>query len=497
MKISFWGRLLALGSLVCVASFIVFLFGSAEHSAKARGQERIQVAQAVVPRSPVAVSDAKLTKSTAAYNGVAVPDTRVYVPWLMGGTSVLRVQNTNVTSATEVSVIYQHRSGDSVETFTQTLALERGAVGELDLQGTLTDTQLSGVLTADQPIAAVVNDFGMDDQRATSYAGMPAALGQTYMVLPYILSDNAGWDSFPVVQNVGEVTTSVTIIYTHTGVLGSDNWADSIAELGPEQVHVFNPREADLPSDFIGIATIRAEQPLVAVVNNVSASNHAYIYRPTLLSQESSRFMYLPVLTQAFEDWRNSEIQLVNASSDTQEFDLVIERSELSPWHYAIEGWDVERYSQDRDISWSPPGDMVAGYIEGAPALSGLVWLRGNIGSFAGDSLAAYSAPDTGALVWYLPYMDQYEDLATYVAVQNLGDTTVRVTHTYHSTNGPVSSPVEQEIAPFSMALYSTGLGFKGGMRVEADQPVAAVAVIAGRLLLENDVFMPLVNRGQ
>jgi hypothetical protein len=252
-----------------------------------------------------------------------------------------------------------------------------------------------------------------------------------------------------------------------------------------------------LPSDFIGIATIRAEQPLVAVVNNVSASNHAYIYRSTLLSQESSPYMYFPVLTQAFEDWRNSEIQLVNASSEAQEFDLVIEGSEFSPWRYSIDAWDVQRYSQDREASWSPPGDMVAGYIGGPPALSGLVWLRGNIGSFAGDSLAAYSAPDTGERVWYLPYMDQYEDLATYVAVQNLGDAAVRVTHTYHSTNGSVSSPVEQELAPFSMALYSTGLGFTGGMRVEADQPVVAVAVIAGRLLLDKDVFLPVVSQEQ
>ena len=230
------------------------------------------------PKSRSALASAFLPKSTAAYNGIITPATTVYAPWLLGGTSVLRVYNTGG-GPTTVRATFAYDGGVT----TTEISLAAGAMGDIEPRGVLTGTQLAAILTGTQPIVVVVNDFGLDGRRAVSYAAMPASQGQTYLALPYILSDNTGWDSTPAVQNVGVTTTSVTIIYTRTDKPATRNWTDTVKSLAPDQVYTFNPRDVGLPDLFAGIATIRAEQPLVAIVNNSDAfSNDAYVYSVSL-----------------------------------------------------------------------------------------------------------------------------------------------------------------------------------------------------------------------
>jgi hypothetical protein len=444
------------------------------------------------PNSPSAVTRVLLPKSTAAYNGVITPATTLYAPWLLGGTSVLRVHNTGGVTAT-VRATFSYEGG---VTTTEKL-IEAGVVGEIEPSGILTGTQLSAILTGTQPIVAVVNDFGLDGTRATSYAAMPASLGRTYLALPRILSNNTGWTSTLPVQNVGVTTTSVTIVYTSTNKLETVTDTDSVHNLAPGQVYGFNPRDANLPDLFEGIATVRAAQPLVAVVYDRDlTSQDVYIFSVSLppATDGGSRSLYFPMLANVFEDWRNSVIQLMNAGPETVSFTLEIDGSPLA--ETAVDPWGATDLAQNASGSQSPAGKAVAGRIANEPALHSLVWLVADIGTFAGDHLAAYSAPSVGAKIWYLPYTDRGVEFTTWVAVQNLSELSpVQITLTYHSLTGTATTIPGTTIEPLKTRLYAAELGFVGGAVVQANQPVAAIAVIAGRAILDKETYLPVITR--
>jgi len=444
------------------------------------------------PPSVSSVHGTLLPRSTAAYNGVMTPSTVIYAPWLLGRTSVVRVYNAGEGQAT-VKATFAYAGG---VTTTQRLLAAGAAMDIEPPSGVLTGTQLSAILTGTEPIVAVVNDFGLDRKQATSYAAMPASLGQDVVMVPDVFSTSGGgWDSQVLVQNVGHTPTGVTIVYTRTDEFASRNWTDSFSGLAPGAVHLFDPNDAGL-QDFVGIATLKADRPLVAIVRNAATEitdpvpRQAYIYRVPLASfgGGSNRPLYFPLLVNEFGNWKKSEIQFMNAAPVGVGFNLEIFGEAASamfvdPW------WAVsERQDDDgRDPDW-----VEAGRVANAQSLHSLVWLEGD---FEGDSFAAYTSPSVGARTWYLPYTDQRDDFVTYVAVQNLGDVPVHISRTYYDVTGTLPPITGDIIAGREMALYAAGSGFVGGVMVQADRPVVAVAVIAGRMVLDKDSFLPVVFR--
>jgi len=440
-----------------------------------------------------------LPKSTAAYNGVTAASKTVYAPWLLAGTSVLRVYNTHEALDTTVRATFTSHDGS----LTITKVVQAGAVGEIQTTGITTGTQLSAILTATQPIAAVVNDFGPTGRQAASYASMPASLGQTFLALPDIYSNSGGgWNSQVVVQNVGQSTTQVTVVYTQTGAIANVSVSDSVPALGVGETHTFYPSVAGMPDGAVGIATIRTQEPVIAMVRNAANDlgvfypRQVYVYRVPMpgAGSGSSQAHFFPILINDFQNWENSEIQFMNAASEIADFDLEIVGE--SPVRKSIPPWSVDSVIQSDggDAEW-----IGSGRVQDAASIHSLVWLRGN---FTGDALASYSVPRVGTKASYLPYTDQGDRFATFVAIQNLSDFTAHITLTYHTMTGTVSLPFIDAIAPEgAMALYTGGGGFPsslvGGAVVEADQPVAAVAVIAGRLVLDKRVLLPIAGKNQ
>jgi hypothetical protein len=489
MKRRFFYQPLTVGILVLALCLLVAVLLS---SARATWRD---VSPTLSPRSVAGVSGILFPRSTAAYNGVITPATTLYAPWLLGRTSALRVHNAGGSAAT-VRATFTHSGGAT----TSVKVLPAGAVGEIRPSGVQTGTQLSAILTATQPIVAVVNDFGLVWGQAASYAAMPGSLGQTYLALPDIRYGSAGgWYSTPVIQNVGDMSTSVTIVYTRTTEPPATTYwiDDSLHDLAPGEVHVFDPGRAGVPDDFTGIATIQAGQPLIAVVHNATTEvgelypTRVYVYRvPLPLAGSGSGSLYAPLLVKAFESWSLSWIQLMNASSSTADFTLEIgavsSSESIPPWRAS--SFDPEDQSQAQD--W-----VGAGRVTDGQSLHGLVWLRGG---FAGDFLAAYSTFSVGARTWYLPYVDQGNDFTTYVAVQNLSDvSSAQITLTYHDLSGALSPVSGGSIERSGMRLYSAVPGFVGGVVVEADKPVVAVAVISGQVLLDEEVYLPIVTRNR
>jgi len=450
------------------------------------------------PNAPLAVADVILPNSTAAYNGVMTPSRTLYAPWMLGSTSFIRVFNAGAGPAT-VRATFSYNPGAPVAK-----TIEPGAVADIQTTGIPTATRFSAIVTATQPIVAVVNDFGPNAVYATSYATMPAEEGRTYFTLSDILFESGSVNSAIAVQNVGGIATDVTIIYTRTRPPASMNWSDTVFDLPSGQTYVFDPAQAGLPTNFEGIATLRADQPVVAAVDNATIlepgavfPKRAYVYRAPLpgAGVGSDLPLYFPLLVNAFESWQRSEIQVVNTAASSTDFTL-----EIAGALYAksLEGWSAQSYLQDQAGSASPVGQAVAGRVQNVQALEGLVWLNGQ-GNFRGDFLAAYSAVRVGGSTWYLPYTDQGDSFATYVAVQNLSSTTAHITLTHHTVTGTLGSYMGS-IPELETVLYTGGSGgiplnFSGGVVVEADQSVVAVTVIAGQLILDKEIYLPIVSK--
>ncbi len=446
--------------------------------------------------APTGVGQIFLPNSMAAYNGVVTPATRLYAPWLLGSTSYLRVYNAGSSPAT-VRATWTYGAGVTVET-----VIPPGAVGDIETTMVPTATRFAAVVTATQPVVAVVNDLGPGGIYATSYAAMPAELGRTALVLPSVQYFGNETVSEIAVQNVGSLTTSVTIVYTQTGTSTPIHRTDSLAALGPGEVHIFRTDEAGLDSSSENMATIHSDQPVVAVVNTatylaVGATfpERAYIYRAAFpgAGLERRTPLYFPFLARAFASWKESMIRLVNASSAGVTFSLQVGGDVFSG---SIGAWAAQLYRQSVEAP-SPPQQAVSGYVGDVTALEGLVWLNGQ-GSFINDFLAAYSAPGVGANVSFLPYADQSATFVTYVAVQNLSDETAAITMTQHTVTGTVGLQ-HDTLEGKEMHYYLGGRGipssFEGGVVIQANRPVAAVAIIAGQLELDQAVFMPLLSK--
>jgi hypothetical protein len=474
---------------------VVALFFATRSASLALVDESAPATQSSAPRSPGAVARVLLPKSTAAYNGISEPATKVYAPWVLGGTSVLRVLNTG-NAATQVQISYGAAGeGTSIQ-------LPAGAAGEVRATGVPTGTRAAAILSADQALAVEVHDFGVDRTRAVSYVGLPAALGKSFLVLPDVLRRASGWESQIVIQNVGTVSTSLTVVFSRTDEPAFRNWVDtSMQDLEPEESYEIDLSQVGLPEGFEGIATVTSEQPVIAVVHN-GTPRHAYAYQFPMPGegQGSGRSLYFPMLVNTFEDWQISQIQVVNAAPQPRSFNIQVgdDNSQQS-----IDPWWAQSYPQGPVPDplaipiLSPSGEIVGGTVQDAQSLYSLVWLNG-IGGFIGDSFASYSSPGTGGLTWYLPYADQEVVLATYVAIQNVSGQTANLTITRHTFSGTLTTSPGQ-IGPSEVAVLSKGEGlpssFVGGLTVEADHPVIAVAVIAGRLELAQEIFMPVLTR--
>lgn len=448
--------------------------------------------------APSAVSSLLVPQSTAAYNGVITPSQTVFAPWLLGHTSVLRVYNAGDAPAVVQATFNYTDPGILV-------AVDAGAVAEIEATTVPTGTMFSAILTSTQPIAVVVNDSGPVGQYATSYTAMPAGVGKRVLALPDIFFEaHGGWESDVALQNVGVATATVTVIYTKTNEpLTTTNWIDdAIPELGPGETYVFDPGQASVPGKFVGVATIHSDQPVIAVVRNAVLNigtihpNRAYIYRVPLPgpTSGSGRSLYFPLLVNEFKDWKKSEIQIFNAGSTGVNFTLDI-GGVTSPEF--IDQWSSQSFPQDAPGSQSPLGEAVAGRVGNARTLQSLVWLNGE-GRFIGDFLAAYSTPSVGAQTWYLPFTDQSDALATFVAIQNLADVATNISLTYHSLTGTVKV-IHDTVLGSAAAVYASDdylpAEFIGGVVVEADRNVTAIALLSGRLVLDKEVFLPIALR--
>ncbi len=193
-----------------------------------------------------------------SYNPFASGSTTAYAPVIMkayyGYNTALTVQNMgNV--ATAVTVTYG--TGD-VETATvdanssHLFYTPNSPLPDLTLTGATVESD-------GQPIVLLVNE-STSVNRAASYSGF--STGSTTVRAPIVMRRYYKYNTSITCQNVGTVPTTMTLAYG--GVTGTEE----VANVAPGSTALFYQPSSTLISDnFIGSATITADQPIICVVN--------------------------------------------------------------------------------------------------------------------------------------------------------------------------------------------------------------------------------------
>jgi len=193
-----------------------------------------------------------------SYNPFAAGSTTAYAPVIMnaffGYNTSLTVQNIGA-SSTPVTVTY---GTGQVQTFN----LGANSANQLytPISG-VPSGSLTGVtvVSGGQPIVLLVNESNAYN-RAASYSG--ASSGGTEVRTPIVMKRYFAYNSSVTCQNVGGLSTVMTIDYSS---IGPNSASGSIAPGGT--FLFYQPSEGSLPDGYIGSATITASQPIVCVAN--------------------------------------------------------------------------------------------------------------------------------------------------------------------------------------------------------------------------------------
>lgn len=204
--------------------------------------------------------------------------TSVKLPLLMrnngGYYTWFNVQNTGSADAS-VTVQYVAGSSGSDHT-TSAVTIKPGAAATFD-QHDLTSLGTtfvgSAVVSSTQPVVASVMQVGEIYKNMMGYNGFIG--GSTQVNMPLIMANNSGFYTGFQVQNIGTMATPVTVTYG-TNIGGTFAPAVETATLQPNESTTFlqNTGQWATPK-YVGSATITADQPVVAIVNQVKVTGVA------------------------------------------------------------------------------------------------------------------------------------------------------------------------------------------------------------------------------
>ncbi len=121
----------------------------------------------------------------------------------------------------------------------------------------------SAIVSADQPVAAVVNVLGSGGVAAASYIGMQA--GANSVQIPLLMKGNYGFNTWFKVQNVGSAATNITVNYTD----GTNAAASNVA---PGAAATFDQNTENHNATVFAATVSSSGQPLVASVIEESQS---------------------------------------------------------------------------------------------------------------------------------------------------------------------------------------------------------------------------------
>jgi len=246
----------------------------------------------------VAVSNVVRTFGSLGYNGTfagfSMGSDEIYMPSITnncwGYYSELSVQNTG-DAATDITVDF---GGGLTATKTN---IAPGASAHWDFATGAPPglgACVSAIITADQPIAAVDNQYNQAGflQTYNSFLMGAGEWGVTALYNGYY-----GWASSLDIQNVGEAETTVTVAF-------SDGDDDVTCVLDPgEKCQPYMPNEKSLGTTLFA-ASVSADDPLVVVVN--AANGTASLAQSSNAVAAGGMMASIPAAYNGYFGWNSS-----------------------------------------------------------------------------------------------------------------------------------------------------------------------------------------------
>ena len=173
--------------------------------------------------------------------------------------SGFQVQNQEATQAT-ITVTFYNPDGSQAAQVQDTVG-PNGSKTYFPLSQVADGFNGSVVISSDKQVAAIGNILGDGGLAAASYSA--ATTGSNQVLIPLLMKDNSGYNTWFNVQNTGASAASVTVTYS--------DGTTANASIQPGAAHTFNQaQETHTPTGFS--AVVDSDQPIAATVIEESST---------------------------------------------------------------------------------------------------------------------------------------------------------------------------------------------------------------------------------
>ena len=323
----------------------------------------------------------------------------------------------------------------------------------------------SVIVTADQPVAAIVNTLGDFPQYAAATNAFSG--GATAFALPLVMCNNNGFDTWFNIQNIGVYTAHVTIDYV-AGFAGVDD--SETATIAPKRARTFNQASgsnsancdtlAGTDGRFVGSADITSDQPVVATAMQVNASNYPVMLGYDGFAGGSDEAMVPLVMSNNNGFYTGIQVQNVGTSTTTVTVtysDNTVDTSRPVDDVFGLEPGEAKTLihndgppangstANDYDMIGRYVGSAIVTNSAGVPLVAIVNQFSPNPGGDPrGTSHSGFNPVQATSRLAAPLIMSNNNSFYTGIQVQNVGSNPVTVTMTYGPNLVRVNEPQDE-----------------------------------------------------
>jgi len=173
--------------------------------------------------------------------------------------SGFQVQNLEATQAA-ITITFYNQDGSQAAQVNDTVAAN-GSKTYFPLNQVADGFNGSVVISSDKQVAAIGNILGDGGIAAASYSA--ATTGSSQVLIPLLMKDNSGYNTWFNVQNTGASEASVSVTYS--------DGSSATAAIQPGAAHTFNQAQ-ETHSAKVFSAVVDSDQPIAATVIEESST---------------------------------------------------------------------------------------------------------------------------------------------------------------------------------------------------------------------------------
>jgi hypothetical protein len=349
----------------------------------------------------------------------------------------------------------------------------------------------SVVVSSNQPLAAIVNEYTVPNLESASYTG--SGSGGTTVYLPSILKNAWSWTTTFAVQNAGSGDTDITVEFRDMSGTLVDTDTYTGLKAGAS-LYCNQGLDDELGSPFAGSAKITSSaEPVVAVVNEDSTVYDTMSYNGFTSGSTS---LYLASILKWYFSW-STDIRMMNVG--TSSTDATLEFRDLDGnLAYATtvtlapdQPWAAnQHFDTTLPSSWA---GSVRITTTGQPVVAMVNEVAQDPSYGSGKSMA-YGGVATGETQYSLPsILKNAWGWFTDIRMMNTTGSEVSVTRRYYNTAGTEVWSDTLPIPAYGVRAYNQlfegdlGSFFEGSVKLEATGDIAAIVNEVG---LTDDVSM-------